>query len=493
MKRFLGVLLVLILVSGGLTGCASAEFEVSQLTITPSQVATGEDFTVSAEIINVGDADGIYTATLTVNNIERATRDITVAAGMTETVSFVLTEESSGSYNIALNDMTVLLSILSADEIVEGVTQSLYEIDTYQYDMSVTIDMVGVVDDEEGELTFNIDSNGTVDNVNRRMWIETELAMLMVLPEEGEMVVGMEIYLIGNDAYTLIEVEDETPLWLKERMPIGGWDEITKLDTDVAILEEAEVAVVGSEKIRGIDCYVLEIIPSEERLLDATTQGASIAEEQFLAIFIEEYIEELIGELIEDASVKQWIEKDTSFLAKTEITMSGEVSPSVIGDEGEGMLTINMTVTSLIFNYNESVNIELPTGAEEAILWDTNEFLEEGETEAAETEFANVQTAVIAMMVDNELAYLPNPVILPTNDMSTFPDTSVCGIDKIQDTNGNLYVRGEDMNGYFLYQHDIIGDGARIGLVNYLASQHSMGTYIVDSMGTVTQVTTGFE
>ena len=486
MKRFLGVLLVLILVSGGLTGCASAEFEVSQLTITPSQVATGEDFTVSAEIINVGDADGIYTATLTVNNIERATRDITVAAGMTETVSFVLTEESSGSYNIALNDMTVLLSILSADEIVEGVTQSLYEIDTYQYDMSVTIDIVGVVDDEEGELTFSIDSNGTVDNVNRRMWIETELAMLMVLPEEGEMVVGMEIYLIGNDAYTLIEAEDETPLWLKERVPIGGWDEITKLDTDVAILEEAEVAVVGSEKIRGIDCYVLEIIPSEERLLDATNQGASIAEEQFLAIFIEEFIEELTGELIEDASVKQWVEKDTSFLAKTEITMSGEVSPSVIGDEGEGMLTINMTVTSLIFNYNESVNIELPTGAEEAILWDTNEIL-------AETELWTIQASVHSMMVDNELAYLPNPVILPTNDMSTFPDTSVCGIDKIQDTNGNLYVRGEDMNGYFLYQHDIIGDGAWIGLVNYLASQYSMGTYIVDSMGTVTQVTTGFE
>ncbi len=488
MKRFLGVLLVLVLVSGGLTGCASAKFEVSQLTITPSQVATGEDFTVSAEIINVGDADGIYTATLTVNNIERATRDIAVAAGMTETVSFVLTEESSGNYNITLNDMTVLLSILSADEIVEGVTQSLYEIDTYQYDMSVTIDIVGVVDDEEGELTFSIDSNGTVDNVNRRMWIETELAILMVLPEEDEMVVGMEIYLIGNDAYTLIEVEDETPLWLKERMPIGGWDEITKLDTDVAILEEAEVAVVGSEQIRGIDCYVLEIIPSEERLLDATTQGASIAEEQFLAIFIEE----LTGELIEDASVKQWIEKDTSFLAKTEITMSGEVSPSVIGDEGEGMLTINMTVTSLIFNYNESVNIELPTEAEDAIPWDANEFLEAGETEAAETELANVQIATHSMMVDNEIAYLPNPVTVDTNDMGTFPDTSVCGVDKINDTNGSPYQTG-DKDGYILYQHDLTADNTQSNLVNYVAMQYAQGTYVVDADGTVTQVTTGYE
>ena len=96
-------------------------------------------------------------------------------------------------------------------------------------------------------------------------------------------------------------------------------------------------------------------------------------------------------------------------------------------------------------------------------------------------------------MVDNEIATLPNPVIVATNDMSTFPDTSVCGIDKIQDTNGNLYVRGEDMNGYFLYQHDITGDGAQTGLVNYLALQYSMGTYTVDTNGTVYQVTTGFE
>jgi len=381
--------------------------------------------------------------------------------------------------------LPLLASCVSAEKVVEGVVQEMHEIGTYQYDMNTTINMAGVVENEEADITIGIDLNGTVDNVNRRMWMEMELAMLMTLPEEEEMVVSMEMYLIGNDAYMLIEVEDETSQWFKEHMPVGSWDEIAKLDTDVAILEEAVVTLVGSEKIRGIDCHVLEIIPNEERLLDAVSQD-TIAEELFLT-----FMEELIIELIEDASVKQWVEMDTLFLAKTEITMEGEVPPDVFGDEAEGMLTVNMTITSSIFNYNEPFNIELPTEAEEAISWDT--FFGAGETEAAETELANIQAATHALMVDNEIATLPNPVTVATNDMSAFPDTSICGIDKIQDTNGNLYVRGEDMNGYFLYQHDITGDGAQTGLVNYVAMQYTQGTYTVDANGTVTQVTTGYE
>jgi len=114
--------------------------------------------------------------------------------------------------------------------------------------------------------------------------------------------------------------------------------------------------------------------------------------------------------------------------------------------------------------------------------------------EAAEVELANVQAAVIAMMVDNNLTSLPNPVIVATNDMSAFPDaTSVCGVDKIQDPKGNAYVRGADKDGYVLYQHDIIGDAAQAGLVNYVATQYVKGTYTVNSQGTVIQVTTGYE
>lgn len=120
-------------------------------------------------------------------------------------------------------------------------------------------------------------------------------------------------------------------------------------------------------------------------------------------------------------------------------------------------------------------------------------FMGHGEVEAAETELSNIQSVVTAMMADNLLSTLPNPVdTTPTNNMGAFPDGSTCGVDKLKDPDGNNYTLLFDKNGYILFQHDIIGDGAQTNLVNYVATQYSKGTYTVDEHGTVTQVTTGY-
>jgi hypothetical protein len=117
-----------------------------------------------------------------------------------------------------------------------------------------------------------------------------------------------------------------------------------------------------------------------------------------------------------------------------------------------------------------------------------------GYEEASKTELANIQAAVVAMMIDNNLTSLPHPVIVATNDMSAFPDAnSTCAVDKLQDPQGNAYVRGKDKDGYLLFQHDIIGDASQIKLVNYVATRYAIGTYTVDSQGTVYQTTTGYE
>lgn len=120
-------------------------------------------------------------------------------------------------------------------------------------------------------------------------------------------------------------------------------------------------------------------------------------------------------------------------------------------------------------------------------------FIGRGESETATTELQIIQTAVNAMMVDNQLGTLPRPETSATNDMSAFPDTSRCSIDKETDPNGNLYVQGKDKDGHILFQHDIIGDGEQKNLVNYVATQFTKGTYYVDSRGKVFQKTTGYE
>ena len=128
------------------------------------------------------------------------------------------------------------------------------------------------------------------------------------------------------------------------------------------------------------------------------------------------------------------------------------------------------------------------------VIPNVGRFIGRGEDEAADTEFSNLQTAVVSMMVDNALSTLPNPQTSATANMSLFPDpTSVCATDKVNDPAGGVYVSGTDKDGFILYEHDIFGgDGTDNNTVNYVATEITKGTYTVDASGTITQVTTGY-
>ncbi len=128
------------------------------------------------------------------------------------------------------------------------------------------------------------------------------------------------------------------------------------------------------------------------------------------------------------------------------------------------------------------------------VIPNVGRFIGAGEEEAKDIEFSSIQAAVHAMMVDNGLDTLPNPVdTVAINDMSAFPDaTSDWGAvgGKSTDPEGIPYA-AEDIRGYLLYGHDMKGGGSPGPLVNYTLQRYSKGTYTVDASGTVTQV--GYE
>jgi len=128
------------------------------------------------------------------------------------------------------------------------------------------------------------------------------------------------------------------------------------------------------------------------------------------------------------------------------------------------------------------------------VIPNVGRFIGRGEAEAALTEEQNIQSAVFAMMVDNQLSELPTPVdTVATNDMSAFPDTSACGAGKVTDPDGFPYIATFDKDGYILFGHDIKGDVTQDDLVNYTANRYTKGTYIVNENGTVTQIAHGYE
>ncbi len=99
------------------------------------------------------------------------------------------------------------------------------------------------------------------------------------------------------------------------------------------------------------------------------------------------------------------------------------------------------------------------------VIPNVGRFIGRGKSEAKDTEFANIQSAVTAMMVDRELATLPGTRSSGnlTRDMSVFP-----------------------LPAYPLY-HATVDNRT----VNYVATQNTTYWYGVDDIGTITQYDSG--
>ncbi|MFC1921121.1 Ig-like domain-containing protein [Chloroflexota bacterium] len=79
-----------------------AEFEVSGLSVTPSNVKSGETVIISIVVANTGDQSGTYTTILIINDIEEDRKEITLGADKSETVTFSVSKDDEGSYEVKI-------------------------------------------------------------------------------------------------------------------------------------------------------------------------------------------------------------------------------------------------------------------------------------------------------------------------------------------------------------------------------------------------------
>lgn len=370
----------------------------------------------------------------------------------------------------------------SAEEIVEGIIESQEDIKSHQFEIDMSMEAAGEAEGEAFEMAMTLGFSGAIDIENEEMSADVYTSTEMTGEDDTEMTV--EMYLIDDTTtYSTMDMPEMETMWMQQEVSEGDWKEmievLSPIESHLELLELAEVRVMGSEEVKGVDCYVLQLTPDLEQLWETVMQQTEAAD-----MGVPTIAEEVLQEALTSFSVKQWVTKDAYFLTKSEIDISMELTPEVMGVVGgEGMMIMDITLSLLIYDHNQPISIVLPPEAE------ASGFIQQ-ERDTAETELANIQAAMVDMMVDNNLTSLPNPVTIATNDMSAFPDTSVCGADKINDWDENAYQSG-DKDGYILYQHDIDADNTQNNLVNYIVSQYTTGTYTADANGTVTQVTTG--
>jgi uncharacterized membrane protein len=80
-----------------------ADFQVSDLEVTPSEVEAGEEVTVSVKVTNVGGQTGSYALRLLINQTTEETETVTLGEGASTTTEFKIIKQTPGTYNIEID------------------------------------------------------------------------------------------------------------------------------------------------------------------------------------------------------------------------------------------------------------------------------------------------------------------------------------------------------------------------------------------------------
>jgi len=261
------------------------------------------------------------------------------------------------------------LEVPSAQEIVDRLIELTDSVRTYQFDMDMTMKMSGESEGKPVEVRTDMDYTGALDMENQEIMMD--MTMNMATPDEEEIRMAMAIYIIGDMMYMMTDIPmmymDTS--WMKSEVPEGMWEEISgqmnQIESMVEILDAAQVEVTGTEKVGGIDCYVVEVTPDLKQLWEMVVKNAAAAGE--IGAFLGE-AEDHLDEILRWFSVKYWIAKDTYFLAKMEMDMTMHLTPEAMGyPEEEGEVAMNITMAMLAYDYNKPVSIILPPEAEDAV------------------------------------------------------------------------------------------------------------------------------
>jgi hypothetical protein len=83
----------------------STSFQLSGLSINPTEVAARDEVVITAEVTNVNSIDDTYNAELKINNVTEALDKVLVPAGKTQTLTFVVFKDTPGTYKVVLGEL----------------------------------------------------------------------------------------------------------------------------------------------------------------------------------------------------------------------------------------------------------------------------------------------------------------------------------------------------------------------------------------------------
>ncbi len=141
-----------------------AEFQVTDLTVNPTSVLTGEVVDISLKVTNVGEATGDYTVTLRIDGVVRDTRVVSLAGQATDVVEFEVSESTSGTHNVEVAGMSESFTVSSASGSPDTRLHNLI-VKPYEVWGGESVDIIALADNlanEAGTLQVRLFVGGVV-------------------------------------------------------------------------------------------------------------------------------------------------------------------------------------------------------------------------------------------------------------------------------------------------------------------------------------------
>lgn len=86
-------------------------FKVSNLTITPNHVKTGDPVNIAAVVTNTGTAMGQYSLVLRVGSVVENVTEITLNPGTSQTATFTIVKDIAGDYYVDIDGLRGMFSV----------------------------------------------------------------------------------------------------------------------------------------------------------------------------------------------------------------------------------------------------------------------------------------------------------------------------------------------------------------------------------------------
>ncbi len=300
----------------------------------------------------------------------------------------------------------------TTQEIIDKSLKAGNELKTFQCDMTMSMKMNATGDkpSDNGSMTMSMNGNGTFDEAQKQMYMkmtmdmETDMNQAAGMSEnpfaagadQGKMTIPVEYYLKGDYTYMKMGIPFIGSQWMKTKAETKSTDsQFQAIELAKYLKDAIEVVQTGTETVNGTECYVMQVKPDMNKIMEGLKSLAKDSANSMSNPFTDSMTDPTTGsdvnigetmdpsqidfnKFIKKLDIKEWIAKGSYQVAKAEINAlisfseadMGQAMMGTAGMEptatGSGQMTIELKMTINCSDFNKPVTITLPPEAESA-------------------------------------------------------------------------------------------------------------------------------